>query len=118
MYHGHSNGAWTFSSAQTFLIKHADSDNSQARTKEQIRAILENLPEGSAHPFNTERILLCRTASGIVEIDISSFPEEYFFNAVDLGELGETLLKRMAGFKSSLGLSLLLAYGCNFADSE
>jgi hypothetical protein len=78
--------------------------NPLAGTKDQIRAILENLPEGSAHPFSPERILLCRTATGIEEIDISSYPEEYFFNAVDLGELGETLLKRMAGFNFHIGM--------------
>jgi hypothetical protein len=75
-----------------------------ATTKAQIRAILEDLPVGSAHPFSPERILLCRTATGIDEIDISAYPEDYFFNAVDLGELGETLLRRMAGFPTHLGM--------------
>ena len=46
---------------------------------------------------------MCRTDRGIVEIDISSYPEDYFFNAVDLGEMGEVLLRRMANFASDLG---------------
>ncbi|TVY73239.1 hypothetical protein LSUE1_G006723 [Lachnellula suecica] len=75
-----------------------------ASTKQEIRAFLEDLPAGSAHPFSPERVLLLRTASGIEEIDISSYSDEFFFNAVDLGELGETLLKRMAGFPSQIGL--------------
>ncbi|KAJ5149442.1 hypothetical protein N7448_001020 [Penicillium atrosanguineum] len=73
-----------------------------ASSKARIREILEDLPVGSAHPFSPERLLLCRTDNGIDEIDISSYPEDYFFNAVDLGEMGETLLRRMAGFKSHL----------------
>ncbi|KAL4902223.1 hypothetical protein BDW74DRAFT_158816 [Aspergillus multicolor] len=73
-----------------------------ATSKSQIRQILQDLPVGSAHPFSPERLLLCRTAAGVIEIDISPYPEDYFFNAVDLGELGETLLKRMAGFQSHL----------------
>ncbi|KAH6667958.1 hypothetical protein B0J14DRAFT_175267 [Halenospora varia] len=73
-----------------------------ATTKAQIREILEGLPVGSAHPFSPERILLCRTENGIDEIDISSYPEDFFFNAVDLGEMGETLLRRMAGYQSHL----------------
>ncbi|KAL2802364.1 hypothetical protein BJX63DRAFT_415262 [Aspergillus granulosus] len=75
-----------------------------ATSKSRIREILQDLPVGSAHPFSPERLLLCRTANGINEIDISSYPEDYFFNAVDLGELGETLLRRMAGFQSHLGV--------------
>ncbi|KAF4630947.1 hypothetical protein G7Y89_g7187 [Cudoniella acicularis] len=75
-----------------------------ATTKAQIQAILEDLPIGSAHPFSPDRILLCRTADGIDEIDISSYPEDFFFNAVDLGELGETLLRRMAGFPTHLSV--------------
>ncbi|KAH8881092.1 hypothetical protein GQ53DRAFT_668385 [Thozetella sp. PMI_491] len=73
-----------------------------ATTKTQIHAILNKLPAGSAHPFGPERLLLCRTEKGIEEIDVSSYPEDYFFNAVDLGEMGEILLRRMAGFKSHL----------------
>lgn len=73
-----------------------------ATTKAQIREILAELPVGSAHPFSPERILLCRTDSGIDEIDISSYPEDFFFNAVDLGEMGEALLRRMAGFALDL----------------
>lgn len=69
-----------------------------AGSKHQIEEILGGLPIGSAHPFSPERILLCRTENGIEEIDISSYPEDYFFNAVDLGEMGEILLRRMAGF--------------------
>ncbi|KAJ5665716.1 uncharacterized protein N7477_008164 [Penicillium maclennaniae] len=75
-----------------------------ASSKARVREILEELPVGSAHPFSPERLLLCRTDNGIEEIDISSYPEDYFFNAVDLGEMGETLLRRMAGFKSHLGV--------------
>ena len=82
--------------------------NPLATTKAAIRDILEELPVGSAHPFSPERILLCRTADGIDEIDISSYPEDFFFNAVDLGEMGEILLRRMAGFKSQLGMFILL----------
>lgn len=73
-----------------------------ATTKSRIREILADLPIGSAHPFSPESILLCRTDRGIVEIDISSYPEDYFFNAVDLGEMGEVLLRRMANFASDL----------------
>ncbi|KAK6205725.1 hypothetical protein LQW54_008305 [Pestalotiopsis sp. IQ-011] len=73
-----------------------------ATSKAQIHELLESLPAGSAHPFSPERILLCRTDDGIEEIDISSYPEDFFFNAVDLGEMGETLLRRMSGFQSHL----------------
>ena len=76
-----------------------------ATSKARIREILEGLPTGSAHPFSPENILLCRTDSGIQEIDISSYPEDFFFNALDLGEMGETLLRRMAGFQSHLSTS-------------
>lgn len=79
-----------------------------ATTKAQIREILEGVPVGSAHPFSPERILLCRTENGIDEIDISSYPEDFFFNAVDLGEMGETLLRRMAGYQSHLSMSSLI----------
>ncbi|KAJ6108037.1 hypothetical protein N7523_009360 [Penicillium sp. IBT 18751x] len=75
-----------------------------ASSKARVREILEELPVGSAHPFSPERLLLCRTDNGIEEIDISSYQDDYFFNAVDLGEMGETLLRRMAGFKSHLGI--------------
>jgi hypothetical protein len=78
--------------------------NPLATSKAQIREILEGLPVGSAHPYSPEQILLCRTEAGIDEIDISSYPEDYFFNAVDLGEMGELLLKRMAGFESHLSM--------------
>jgi hypothetical protein len=73
-----------------------------AITKAQIRALLNNLPIGSAHPFSPERLLLCRAATGVEEIDISSYPESHFFNAVDLGELGQTLQTRMTKFASQL----------------
>jgi hypothetical protein len=69
-----------------------------ARTKVQIRALLEHIPIGSAHPFSPERILLTRTATGIEEIDISSYSEKHFFNAVDLGEIGQMLQTRMTKF--------------------
>lgn len=73
-----------------------------ATTKAKIRELLEGLPVGSAHPFSPERLLLCQTATGISEIDISSYPERHFFNAVDLGELGQTLQTRMTKFESQL----------------
>lgn len=76
--------------------------NPLATSKAQIRDILKELPVGSAHPFSSERIILCRTENGIEEIDISSYPEDFFFNALDLGEMGEVLLRRMAAFKSHL----------------
>lgn len=82
-------------------------------TKAQIRALLQDLPIGSAHPFSPERLLLCRTAKGIIEIDISSYREEHFFNAVDLGELGESLQTRMTSFKSQLSMSPLSACDIN-----
>ncbi|OXN09480.1 hypothetical protein V6000_004814 [Aspergillus fumigatus] len=76
--------------------------NPLATTKAQVEKILEGLPVGSAHPFSPEQLLLCRTENGIEEIDISSYPEDFFFNAVDLSETGEILLRRMAGFQSYL----------------
>ncbi|KAJ5886219.1 uncharacterized protein N7473_008893, partial [Penicillium subrubescens] len=76
--------------------------NPLATSKAQIQTILEDLPVGSAHPFSPEKILLCRTENGIEEIDISSYPEDFFFNAMDLGEMGEVLLRRMAGFEDHL----------------
>ena len=76
-----------------------------ASTKSQIQSILQDLPVGSAHPFSPGKLLLCRTETGIEEIDISSYPEDYFFNAVDLGEMGEVLLRRMQGFSSHLSMS-------------
>jgi hypothetical protein len=76
-----------------------------ATSKAQIRDILETLPLGSAHPFSPEQLVLCRTENGIDEIDISSYPQDFFFNAVDLGQMGEVLLRRMAGFKSHLSMS-------------
>ena len=74
-----------------------------AITKSQIRQLLQGLPTGSAHPFSPERILLCKTEQGVIdEIDISSYPEDFFFNAVDLGQMGEVLLNRMERFQSNL----------------
>ncbi|OQE06252.1 hypothetical protein PENVUL_c019G02291 [Penicillium vulpinum] len=75
-----------------------------ATSKARVREILNQLPVGSAHPFSPERLLLFRTESGIQEIDISSYLEDFFFNAVDMGEMGEILLRRMAGFESRLGI--------------
>jgi hypothetical protein len=75
-----------------------------ATSKGQIRDILQDLPVGSAHPFSPESILLCRTKDGIEEISISGHDEEFFYNAVDLGEMGETLLRRMVGFKNHLSM--------------
>ncbi|KAH7393397.1 hypothetical protein BKA64DRAFT_755541 [Cadophora sp. MPI-SDFR-AT-0126] len=71
-------------------------------TKAQIVTLLEDLPIGSAHPFSPEKLLLCRTASGIDEIDISSYAEDHFFKAVDLGEIGQTLQTRMTKFSNQL----------------
>lgn len=76
-----------------------------ATSKVRIREILGELPVGSAHPFSPERLLLCRTEAGVDEIDISSYPDDFFFNAVDIGEMGEVLLRRMASFPSYLGMS-------------
>lgn len=76
-----------------------------ATSKDRIRGILESLPVGSTHPFSPEGILLCKTENGIEEIDISACEESYFYNAVDLGEMGEVLLRRMSGFKDKLGTS-------------
>lgn len=79
-----------------------------ATSKARIREILDELPVGSAHPFSPERLLLCRTETGVDEIDISSYPDDFFFNAVDIGEMGEILLRRMAAFQSHLGMSSVL----------
>jgi hypothetical protein len=81
--------------------------NPLATSKAQVQKILEDLPVGSAHPFSLEQILLCRTENGIEEIDISSYPENFFFNAMDLGEMGEILLRRMAGFQYHLSMCSL-----------
>ncbi|KAH7321727.1 hypothetical protein BKA65DRAFT_598853 [Rhexocercosporidium sp. MPI-PUGE-AT-0058] len=75
-----------------------------ATTKAQIVTLLGDLPVGSAHPFNPEKLLLCRTASGIDEIDISSYAEDHFFKAVDLGEIGQSLQSRMTRFSNQLRL--------------
>ena len=79
-----------------------------ATSKVRIREILDELPVGSAHPFSPERLLLCRTEAGVDEIDISSYPDDFFFNAVDIGEMGEILLRRLAIFRSHLGMSSVL----------
>ncbi|KAL2068167.1 hypothetical protein VTL71DRAFT_16265 [Oculimacula yallundae] len=76
--------------------------NPLAITKAQVAAFLESLPAGSAHPFSTEKLLLCRTVSGIDEIDISTYAEDHFFKAVDLGEIGQTLQTRMTKFSNHL----------------
>ncbi|OQE41305.1 hypothetical protein PENCOP_c005G08651 [Penicillium coprophilum] len=73
-----------------------------ATSKARVREILKTLPIGSAHPFSPERLLLCRTESDIDEIDISSYPDDFFCKAVDMGEMGEILLRRMAGYPSHL----------------
>jgi hypothetical protein len=73
-----------------------------ATTKVQIWKLLEDLPIGSAHPFSPEHLLLCRTATGVDEINISSYPEKHFFNAVDLGELGQILQMRLATYAYQL----------------
>lgn len=75
-----------------------------ATTRARVQDILEELPAGSAHPFSPDGVLLYRTAARIEEIDISTYPEAFFFNAIDMGELGETLQRRMAGFPSQLGI--------------
>lgn len=74
-----------------------------ATSKDHIRRILQALPVGSTHPYSPERIVLCRTENGIEEIDISSHAESFFYNAVDLGEMGEVLLRRMSRFSNKLG---------------
>lgn len=56
-----------------------------ATSKARVREILEELPVGSAHPWNPERLLLCRTEDGIIEIDLSPFSEDFFDDPVDLG---------------------------------
>ena len=71
-------------------------------SKEQIRQRLSSLPAGTAHPFSPQRILLCKVEDEIQEIDISTYPEDFFYNAVDLGEMGEILLRRMAQFQNHL----------------
>ncbi|KAF4435133.1 hypothetical protein FACUT_7391 [Fusarium acutatum] len=73
-----------------------------ATSKGRIAALLQTLPVGSAHPYSPEGILLCRTKNGIEEIDISNYSQDYFFNSVDLGEMGEILLRRMQGFREHL----------------
>ncbi|KXJ87786.1 hypothetical protein Micbo1qcDRAFT_139118, partial [Microdochium bolleyi] len=81
--------------------------NPLATTKAQIRALLRTCPAGTAHPFSPEKILLCKTAEGttesrMAEIDISGYPDDYFYNVVDLGEMGDILATRMAGFATHL----------------
>lgn len=76
-----------------------------ATSKGRIAELLQTLPVGSAHPYSPEGILLCRTKNGIEEIDISNYSQDYFFNSVDLGEMGEILLRRMKGFREHLGKS-------------
>ncbi|OAA74492.1 hypothetical protein LEL_08073 [Akanthomyces lecanii RCEF 1005] len=73
-------------------------------TKEQIRQRLSSLPTGTAHPFSPQRILMCKVGDEIQEIDISTYPEDFFYNAVDLGEMGEILLRRMAKFQNHLSV--------------
>ncbi|KAG5774095.1 hypothetical protein H9Q72_000384 [Fusarium xylarioides] len=75
-----------------------------ATSKGRIAEFLQTLPVGSAHPFSPEGILLCRTKNGIEEIDISNYSQDYFFNSVDLGEMGEILLRRMKGFREHLSV--------------
>ncbi|KAF4945314.1 hypothetical protein FGADI_12054 [Fusarium gaditjirri] len=75
-----------------------------ATSKGRIAKLLQALPVGSAHPFSPEGILLCRSKNGIEEIDISNYSQDYFFNSVDLGEMGEILLRRMKGFREHLAV--------------
>ncbi|KAJ5158019.1 uncharacterized protein N7500_007670 [Penicillium coprophilum] len=75
-----------------------------ATSKARVREILEALPIGSAHPFSPERLLLCRTERDIDEIDVSSYPDDFFCKAVDMGEMSEILLGRMAGYPSHLAV--------------
>ncbi|SCV27329.1 uncharacterized protein FFB14_01496 [Fusarium fujikuroi] len=75
-----------------------------ATSKGRITELLQALPVGSAHPYSPEGILLCRTKNGIEEIDISNYSQDYFFNSVDLGEMGEILLRRMKGFREHLAV--------------
>lgn len=75
-----------------------------ATSKARIQEILQSLPIGSAHPYSPQRVLLCKTASGIEELDISSHDDSFFYNAVDLGEMGEVLIGRMKNFGSELSM--------------
>lgn len=69
---------------------------------DRIRALLKTLPVGSAHPFHGE--LLVHSQPDVIEsIDISMHPEDYFANAVSLGDLGEDVLRRMKLFSDHIG---------------
>jgi hypothetical protein len=84
--------------------------NLLARTKADIRTLLQTLPVGAAHPFNPGRLLLLLNVTGFEEIEISSYPESYFFSAVDLGDLGLTLQRRTVKFASELSKSQRLTF--------
>lgn len=73
-----------------------------ATSKDQIERLLRDEQPGTAHPFSPEQGLLQRTDTGVKKIDISEYPENFFYNAVDLGGMGEVLLQRMAGFSAHL----------------
>lgn len=83
-------------------------------TKAEIKEFLKDLPAGSAHPYSPEKVLCYQTEEGVQEIDISEYAEDFFFNAVDLGEMGEILLRRMEGFPSLSEYFdlLLIIYTC------
>lgn len=71
--------------------------------RDQIRSLLLTLPVGSAHAFGGE--LLVRSAlNDITSIDISMHTEDYFSNAVSLGDLGEEVLDRMKLFPADIGV--------------
>ena len=72
--------------------------NPLATSTASIQEILQRLLVSSAQPFSPDRVLLCHANDGIDEIDLSSYSDDFFLSAVDLGEMGETILRRMAGF--------------------
>lgn len=81
-----------------------------ATSKQRIERLLQDEQPGTAHPFSPEQGLLQRTDSGVTRIDISEYPENFFYNAVDLGGMGEVLLRRMAGFSNHLSMRHSLLY--------
>lgn len=70
--------------------------------KHQICALLLTLPVGSAHAFRGE-LLVHSAEDDITSIDISMHNEDYFSNAVSLGDLGEEILDRMKLFPDEIG---------------
>lgn len=55
--------------------------------KKKIYALLDQYPNGTAHPFHsadTTQCLCVKTSNGIVVINISSIPKEHFLSNVDM----------------------------------